>query len=99
MTVHVVTKQLAGEAEVWDPAVPEPFAALAGSQFLGQEGETALVRDNDGCVHHAHPGCAAVRIDGQPGVGFLSVSAYRAYWEHAAPGVLRRSRACVPPVC
>jgi len=70
--VRVKTRPLEGDAAVWDPADPEPFTALAGAQFLGSEGDTALIRTRGGCVMHAHPGWLAIRLDGGEDVQFSS---------------------------
>lgn len=70
--MRVKTRELSGDAEQWDPAEPEPFIALAGAQFIGTEGEVALVRDSSGCVLHAHPGWLAVRADGSKAATFSS---------------------------
>ncbi len=62
--MRVSTRPLEGAAEAWDPADPGPFQALAGSQFAGREGDTALIRTQGGCVMHAHPGWLVIRADG-----------------------------------
>lgn len=62
--VRLTTRPLEADAEPWDPSDPEPFKALAGSQFIGTDGDLAVFRGRDGCVGHAHPGWLAVRIDG-----------------------------------
>jgi hypothetical protein len=58
------TRVMHGDIALWDPADPEPFKTIAGDQFLGQEGDTALVRDLSGCVMHVHRGWLAARVDG-----------------------------------
>ncbi|HLK79231.1 MAG TPA: hypothetical protein VKU77_37005 [Streptosporangiaceae bacterium] len=75
--MRVRTRALTGEAEVWDPADPAPFATLAGDQFLGQVHCMAVVRDVDGDVLHASPGWLVIRIDGpERRVAFTSSSAF-----------------------
>lgn len=62
--MRVATRPMDGTAEAWDPANPEPFRALAGSQFLGADGDTAKVRTRGGRVEHAGPGWLVIRPDG-----------------------------------
>lgn len=70
--MRVQSRLLAGEAEVLTPDNPEPFIRMAGEKFLGREGDTMLVRGAGGCIHHAHPGWVALRLDAAPGqVTFL----------------------------
>jgi hypothetical protein len=69
--MRVKTNLLTGDAEVWDPVNPDPFISLAAEQFIGQEGDTALVRTMGGCILHAHPGWLAIAL-GDSGVTFLT---------------------------
>jgi hypothetical protein len=76
--VRVKTRPLEGEAATWDPADPEPFVALTGTQFIGVEGEMALVRNRGGCVHHVHRGWLAIKPDGS-GAGETIISSPENY--------------------
>jgi hypothetical protein len=62
--MRIQTRPLEADAEAWDPANPGPFIALAGSQFVAADGDTALIRTQGGCVMHAHPGWVVIRVDG-----------------------------------
>ena len=62
--MRLTTKPVTADAEAWNPADPGPFAQVAGSQFLGNDGNLAVVRMQNGCVMHVHEGWLVVRIDG-----------------------------------
>jgi hypothetical protein len=62
MRVH--TNPLSADAEPLDPANPGPFIALAGSQFLRQEGDTVVYQSREGREGRAYPGWLVVRPDG-----------------------------------
>jgi len=62
--MRLATNPLSADAEPLDPSNPEPFIALAGSQFLGMDGETARYRSREGREGRAYPGWLVIRRDG-----------------------------------
>jgi hypothetical protein len=69
MRVH--TNPLSADAEPLDPANPGPFIALAGSQFVRMDGESALYRSREGREGRAYPGWLVIRPDGSGDGGAL----------------------------
>jgi len=63
-SVRLTTNPLTADAEAWDPANPAPFTRLAGSQYLGTDGDTALYRSREGREGRAWPGWLVIRPDG-----------------------------------
>jgi hypothetical protein len=70
--MRLTTRPLQAAAAAWDPADPEPFKALAGSQFAGTDGDLAVIRTQGGCTMHVHPGWLAFRIDGSDSASFMT---------------------------
>jgi hypothetical protein len=54
---------ITAEAEPFDPVNPEPFARLAGPDFIRIEDGTAIVRDQDGNEDVIRPGWLVIRPD------------------------------------
>ncbi len=83
--MRLTTKPVSADAAPWDPADPGPFTALAGSQFLGADGDLAVIRTAGGCVMHVHPGWLAARPDGSADgeALFLAPDNVGVTWEQA----------------
>lgn len=61
-----------GEAVPFDPEHPQEFAARAGAQFLGQDGDVAWCLDEAGNRVPVYPGTLAVLVDGDDKVIFAA---------------------------
>jgi hypothetical protein len=73
------TNLLEGELEVWDPANPGPFTALAGTRLLRVIGDgTAVIRsaDPDGTEDTVYPGWLVFRADGSGDDGAVFTAPY-----------------------
>ena len=62
--MRLATNPLSADAEPLDPGNPGPFIALAGSQFVRMDGESALYRSREGREGRAYPGWLVIRPDG-----------------------------------
>jgi len=61
-----------GPAATWDPADQGEFRRLAGPQFVGTDGDLAMVRTEGGCVQHVHPGWFVIRPAGSAAALFCT---------------------------
>lgn len=69
--MRLKTNPIEAEAAALDPADPDPFIALAGSQFIRMDGETVVYRSREGREGRAYPGWLVVRRDGSGDGGAL----------------------------
>lgn len=87
MPNRVVSKQVEAEYQIWNPSDPQPFARLAGSQFVDSVEEKACYKDQSGREMTAYPGWVVLLPAGN-GDGeayFLTPQAFEAFWE--TPGM------------
>jgi len=62
--MRIATNQISAGAEPLDPENPGPFIAMAGSQFIAMDGDTARYRSREGREGRAYPGWLVIRRDG-----------------------------------
>jgi hypothetical protein len=85
--MRAATMQAEVEYEPWDPASPEAFTTLAGSQFLRVEDGNAVCRQMDGREEVLPAGWLAIRKDeGRDGeTYFFSPRAFQGFLRELQP--------------